>query len=323
MTYRTALLGLIGFTAVFSSSICMTNDDPLRLEGVVIEKEISLDRAFEQAKAVGREFALVERELTRMLMSSNDDDRRVALGWVTRIDDRFTVDEQYRLISYCKAILPLDYPADLVEPLVRLRWKQSTQDERRKIYWDAVKSGKARIWEGRELDRSTALVMAAGEGLEEFADAIKQYEQGTGGKRTMSDIRTADKLLWYLRLRAGARDTKDADRLQGQRLTEMGDGEFARLMKEDSTFAQVTLTFAGSVCEQPASEACRSVGAVALRQETLWHEANKNDAGRISAVPLQASKKPEWLEDFGKAAGPGKVEIRLDEGKARRRSEGR
>lgn len=296
-------------------SPCSAEGPPWRVEGVVIEKATPLDQAFAQGKAAGRDFSSLERSLERMLTSGDSDDRRVAVGWVTTVDGRFSFQEQETLLRRCRGLLPGAYAPDIDEALVRLHWRESTQDERRQIYWDAVKFGNTKIWEGRELDRATALVLAAGEGLEEFSDAARQFGFELDDPRDRESPPAAERLRLRMKLRSGARDTLDADRLQGERLGEMGDEEFARVMKSDLVFRYVTITFSNAVCDRPNSDACRSVGAVALRQEKMWAQASVSTSPRGSSGVLATTAKPEWLQRLSEAAAPGKTEVYLEQAK--------
>jgi hypothetical protein len=229
---------------------------------------IPLDELFQQGVANNRDFSMLVAELRRMLSSPDLSVAGAAASWICDIDGRFSLNEQERLLRDCLESVGSDSVAhNLRAAMSEAKWRQLSQAERRSYYAEAIRRGAVPLWEGRELKRSRALVLAAYEGLEEFAGAVRQYGRELDDPRDETSPRATDCLLWRMRLRAGASDQEDGDRLHGLRLAELSDAEFASKMSGDPAFEYVTILYSEASCQNTTSRDCRVVTSLARRQE--------------------------------------------------------
>ena len=256
---------------------------------------------FDKLKAT-RDFSALKEEIKQRLATGDERVRDATLGWIEMQKAELTDAETADFEELYLEVSP-NGPGSrgFRTHVATLRLSQLRQSQRAGIYWEAVRNGKADIGGVDPLVRAVALGMAAREGLIEFTEAITQYaDELNRGQQPLLDGTTAGRLLWQMRLYAGAHDAKDATRLQAARLSSMDALEFRSAMTHDADFrGEVTLFLGGFKPDrgsEPSLEDWKNIASVFLKQDALQREL----AGKTSeAAPASGQKKeqaePDWL----------------------------
>jgi hypothetical protein len=260
------------------------------LQGIAIDGASGLDGALQRVRETHGDVGGIEAEISVMLVAGDGISRRAALAWVSDVKG-LTNDERIALISFCLARpLSVEEREGLRDRLATVRLNAASQEDRRRVYWEAVRDGTAATWEGRRIERSKALVSAVEEGMAEFEAFVVQYGGLLDDPRDVVTPKATDRLLWKLRLRRGAKDQGDGARLQAARVSELGVGEFDRLMAADAAFRYTTIMLAKEVCADPKGAPCQNLRSL----------ASDPVAGTDVAAGTSAPS-PRWSRDFRSA----------------------
>ncbi|MGV8040937.1 MAG: hypothetical protein AB2L07_12950 [Thermoanaerobaculaceae bacterium] len=229
-----------------------------------------------------------------------------ALEWIRDNSDRLPVDFEEESLRLLVAKAPKNDPwfAEYEgKQLARLWWtKRSTQEQRRAIYWTAVRDGHAVTWGQELISRDDALYQAAIEGLTEFIPAMGQYS----AELDRSHIWPSEfgppqskALPVVAHLREGAANGLDGAAVAARRLAAMGDQEFFDAMESDEVFRAVAV---GSlrICE--GTNTCATLAGIAARQQRLVESAAPELAASVAAKTRGALETPNesshWLVWF-------------------------
>lgn len=295
-------LGLVGLLAglTLAGDVCLVATCSAQVEHYVVEPDPKLDEvraAMSDALATGGVAAAKLRFLELARRLGNGPYLRV---WLHSAQEQLGPLQTIELLRTYLAVSPglTDYDRNGARQwLVDLHWHLTTQEERKSIYWAAVKNGKTAIWEGRHLYLWEALGMAAREGLEEFVPVAESFRGEADRLRTGSGVSLTDQWLWMVRLRTGAKDADDGIRLQVRRLAAMSDEEFSGLMDADQAFKGVVLDTSEALCKAPSSEPCRALCCLAIRQQK--HERRRVTQGQPPRTFVDhlgiVNEGPKWL----------------------------
>lgn len=265
-----------------------------------------VEKAF-QASKESREFSRAKEELRKFFSSEGQDLKDLGLRWVyfhkADLNDR-------ELEGLEDLFIELN-PANSLSYGVRSTraWRHfdnAPMEQKAVLYRRAVSNEKAVIEGVVEMPRQAALGLAALDGLEEFRPFIEQYREEIDRAYPADPYRRSEKLLWILKLRAGARDRADAVRLHAARLVEMEDERLARLMDGDPAFREATMNVLQSACEKRLAEPCLDMGRVALRQSKLREQQVKAGPRKQVAIPENGS---DWLEGLRGLTGAARVKV--------------
>jgi hypothetical protein len=258
-------------------------DQSVGPDGVRLSKTDALDAALASSKAAAGLRAL-ELQLDDFCGSADLERQVAATGWLVATGDGLTGRDRIALMRRClvkvtSAVATEGLRAGIADAM----WQQLDQGERRVYYSEAISAGAADLWEGRQLPRTKAIVVAAYEGLTEFRAAIQEYGCELDDPRDLSGPRATAVLLWTVKLREGARDEADGDRREGLQIAELPDGKFADLMSTDSAFEHVVILHVARACSVGLSEECARVTQVLRRQEARLASSDGSTA------------KPKWI----------------------------
>lgn len=298
MNSRRAPVSIGVCVALCLSALTLLAGD-FKVGGVTFPKAASLEKAYREGLASGRRFESLERELHRLMTSGDPEERAAAVYWLRPLDSRFSSVEYSYLLRSCIRLLPAAEANGLREGLVELGWRDSNQEQRHHLYRTAIASGAVKIWEGRELTRGAALVLAADEGMLEFLGAVQEYGKLLDDPRDPGGASAVERLSWRLRLRAGARDATHGAALQAAALLALADDRFAELMSREPAFRQETLSFARRACEEP-NATCEQVRRLMKQQDALSRTVRESAV--TPTVESEGQKQqPAWLEALREA----------------------
>lgn len=245
-----------------------------------------LDAAYAAGRRAGH-FDRLREELRNIFSMRDIEDRRRGVEWLGkyRRDMPDSLIDQFETLYV--EVNPGDDIARSFRDLIALRrLRHSPRKERLATYEKAVKDGQVSVGGTAPLTRAVAFGRAAEEGMTELAPAIRQYAAELDANPAQRGVKNSKWLIWSMTLRAGAVDSEDARRLHLERLEEMTQGEFKRLMDEDAAFRSLNVTLAVNECEGRSTSAeCGRLRAIVARQIA----ARKT----IAAYGGQSTRPPE------------------------------
>jgi hypothetical protein len=234
-----------------------------------------------------------------MFASEDGTVRRTAISWIGRHDNEISAGQTIAWFEAFLAAQPDDVMArSLRNAIADRRLASLSREERARLYWMAVREGSVDIGGSDRLLRSVALGRAAVDGLEEFEPAIRAYGGQPDIGSPFPSSQRSEELIWYVRLRTGARDRRDAERLHAERLAQMDPEELADRMTKDLDFQHATMGLMTSVCEKykirpPCVDLARAVllqNDLANRRGQVHRELGSVEQGK------QTTAWPSWLE---------------------------
>lgn len=265
-----------------------------------------VEKTFQAAKE-GRDFSRVKQELRKFFSSESQDTKALGLRWLGYHRAEITSEE---LDDFSKLFLDLNSRSSLSEgvrvEMANRHLANAPAEERRAMYLTAVRTGSVKLEGVEKMPRFVALGRAAADGLEEFRPFVEQYREEINTAYPADPYRRSDKLIWMLKLRAGAKDRADAVRLHATRLAEIEDERLARLMDDDPAFREATMNLLQSACEKQLSEPCLNMGRIALRQGKLREQRVKADPRKQEAIGHDST---DWLEGLRGLTGPARVKV--------------
>ncbi len=263
-----------------------------------------LDAALAKRAARG-ELSELARELEEVFGSADPAMAQLGLAWIGRNQGAFTLEEESALYDVFARARPEDpMVVRLRERLALRRLAATSKANRAKVYWDAVQRGRARVPGGPALARTTALGMAAADGLEEFETAIQAYAKDLNATILHKGYTETDYWLWILRLRSGASDREQAVQKHMDRLVEMDSAQFASQMDSDLAFREAAINTAAAACGSMSHSGCPQVRRLVARQRTL--DAERRNVGEaVDRQTRSAEVEPPWLGRLSGLAGYG------------------
>ena len=257
---------------------------------------------YEKLKAT-RDFSALKKEIRERFATGDERVRDATLGWIelkrTELTDAETADFEE---LYLEAVPNGPGSRGLRNHVATLRLSQLSQSQRAKIYWEAVRNGSVDIGGVDPLVRTVALSRAAGEGLTEFEGTIREYtKEINAGEDNIIDGHLDGRLLWQLKLRAGAEDAKDAEVRAAGRMAEMEDTTFRDLVTKDANFRGVVQVFQEDVCNLETgrarnADACKGMARVYLKQDALQRRLTQRAATATpGSEPKSEQTEPDWL----------------------------
>jgi len=263
----------------------------------------SLDQALRAWEKTGSLLPL-QSELQRRFASDNEDVRETALLWLGEHRSRFSEAEEVALSSIYVEQHPDDAVSmELKSRVALLRLQSSSRQDRAAFYRRAVREGHATAADGAEMDRVAALVCAAADGIQEFEGAIQEHASEIDGRVAPSNGSLSAEALWNVRLRAGARDRREAERTHVRNLRGMTAERFFSLMERDSSFRRATESLGNMVCHEERDEACEGLGAVLDRGAVRTKAGDK--MGDPDVESAEALKRLHTLVDeYRRSAEP-------------------
>lgn len=265
-----------------------------------------LEKAYADAEET-RDFALLKEELRKFFTSSDRDTQALGLRWIGHRKDSLTSSEIDDLETFYIRLNPEDTISRglRVEMAVR-HLEESALEHRRATYWKAVRDGSVTLEGVEPISRTSAIARAAFEGIEDFAPLIERYAEEIDRVNPESGYRQSARLLWYVKLRAGAKDRDDALRLHAQRLAEMEDDVFHDLMEKDLAFRSSTRWALELACSgtKALSPPCFDFARIAIRQSE-FRKARLRDGSEPDAQLFGGT----WLEGLESMTGAANVQL--------------
>jgi hypothetical protein len=276
--------------------------------------ESSLNSELREAERGGA-MAGVMQELRRVFSGNNREAKLAALKWIATQWDKGAVPSQVadEMTMLFVELNPKDTDAMGVrEAIARRHLAAAPREERAAKYWQAVREGKVIIEGVAEIVRIQAILLAAGDGLEELVPAIDQYAGEIDMLMPHADYRESALVRWTIELRRGAKDRRDAARVHVGRLGEMDDQRFWELMQGDRAFNEATLAVLAAACENAISAPCQELAKIDERQHVLWEKKRKENpqtAESTSPAPDPEVEGPHWLQSFRIRTGSARFEL--------------
>jgi hypothetical protein len=258
--------------------------------------EQRLNEALRAGRQRGDVSALVG-EMERLFRSEDKHMQVAGLAWIGHHERELSPGELIRLAGAYMAARPNDRTSkELDDSVAGWRLEAMPRQARTAIYWRAVREGRVDIGSSAPLVRGSALGRAAREGLVEFEGAIHEYAAELDRAKLVRGGTVSEQLLWELRLRSGAEDSRSADRRASQRLAEMEPAALADLMTKDDAFRDVVLRLADAHCGKYfRTESCSDLAHVYSRQEEYWASNSRTVVEGKTPSSQDDGDQPQWL----------------------------
>jgi hypothetical protein len=270
-----------------------------------------VEAEFQRAKAT-RDWAGVKRELAKLFGDPNPMVQLMGIGWIGFHRADFSIEEEAQFVDLYASIDPASTTAESLRiSLANRKLGESDATLRTAVIRDALEKGEVMFDGVLRLTAANALLMAAWEGRDEFLPFLDAYTSEIDKKYPLSDCRMSEMLRWSFRLRAGARDARDALTVQAKNLAAMDQAAVAQLYASDCGFVRANYGLASQLCKDQLSDGCRAIARVAEAQERLYRAHLKaTSTGGTSGPPPE---DPNWLKSLIESTATTRSIIKREE----------
>jgi hypothetical protein len=275
-----------------------------------------VEAEFQRAKAT-RDWTGVKRELAKLFSSASPDVQGAAMEWVGFHRADFTISEEADFVDLYASINPASpMAAGFRIGLANRKLGESDATLRAAVARDALEHGEVMFDGVLRLTAASALLMAAAEGRDEFLPYLDAYAGELDKNYPLPDCRLSEVLRWSFRLRAGARDARDALTVQAKNLAAMDQAAVAQLYASDCGFVRANYGVASQLCKDQLSDGCRAIAKVAEAQERLYRAHLKaTGTGDTSGPPPD---DPNWLTSLIESTATTRSTMKREEEAAKR-----
>jgi hypothetical protein len=275
-----------------------------------------VEAEFQRAKAT-RDWTGVKRELAKLFSNASPDVQGAAMEWVGFHRADFTIAEEAEFVDLYASIHPASTAAQgLRIGLANRKLGDLDATLRAAVLRDALERGEVMFDGVLRLTAANALLMAAWEGRDEFLPYLDTYGAEIDKNYPLSGCRMSEWLRWSFRLRAGAKDSRNALTVQAQNLAAMDQAAVAQLYASDCGFVRANYGLASQLCKDQLSDGCRAIARVAEAQERLYQAHLKATNPGVTSGP--PPEDPNWYISLIESTATTRATMKREEEAAKR-----